>query len=68
LVVLPTRKKKVYVEAKGSKSSSQKKLLEAGFALGALKFAATLLKPVLVAFITKKVRRYVSETPARKTW
>ena len=49
LIVLPARRKIVRVEPKfrmGSKGS-QKKLVEAGFALGALKFAATVLKPGL---------------------
>lgn len=68
LVVLPARKKKVYVEAKTDKSKSKKKIVEAGFALGALKFAATLLKPAVVAFVTKKVRGYANEPSARRKW
>ena len=60
LIILPARRKKVYVEPK-SRKKSQGKLVEAGFALGALKFAATLLRPVVVSFITKKMRGYVND-------
>jgi hypothetical protein len=38
--------------------------LEAGFALGAMKFAVNLLKPVLVSFITKKVRGFMDDSRA----
>ena len=52
-----TRKKKVIVEAtRGAKSKST--LLEAGFILGALRIAASLLKPVVVNFVEKKLRSY----------
>ncbi|MDB6146342.1 MAG: hypothetical protein JWO45_6 [Spartobacteria bacterium] len=67
LVVLPARRKKIYVEPK-SKSGSQTKLLEAGFAVGALKFAATLLKPIVIAFVTKKVRGYAGPPESAKKW
>src|SRR5207302_1971529 len=44
IVVLPLRKKKVYIDARtGAKTKPQSKLLEAGFILGALRIAATLL-------------------------
>ena len=48
-----TRKKKVYVDAKGTPKSKHR-LLEAGFVLGALRIAASLLKPVVMNFIEKK--------------
>jgi hypothetical protein len=48
-----TRKKKVYVDAKGTPKSSHA-LLEAGFVLGALRIAASLLKPVVMNFVEKK--------------
>ena|ERR1700730_16656676 len=71
LIVLPARRKTVRVEPKVRTPGKdpQRKLLEAGFALGALKFAATVLRPVLVSFITKKVRGYVDQSqgqPAAK--
>src|SRR5207248_4899400 len=48
-----TRKKKVYVDAKGG-IKSKHELLEAGFVLGALRIAASLLKPVVMSFVVKK--------------
>ena len=53
-----TRKKKVYVDAKGAPKS--KHLLEAGFVLGALRIAAALLKPVVMNFVEKKFGSYSS--------
>ena len=65
-VMLSARKKKIYVDAKpGGKAKSR--VLEAGFALGALRIAASLLKPVIANFITKKVSDYASSNrPANK--
>lgn len=37
---------------------TKKGLLEAGLAAGALRFAATLLRPVVVSYVTKKVGSY----------
>src|SRR5438034_5926606 len=48
-----SRKKKVYVDAKGG-IKSKHALLEAGFVLGALRIAASLLKPVVMNFVEKK--------------
>ena len=64
LIVLPARRKTVYVRPKKSKSGkrSQGKLLEAGAALGVAKFAASALKPVIISFITTKVRGYVGDS------
>ena len=52
---------------KGGKSGQAKKgeeqkkgMMAAGLAMGGLRFAATLLRPVLVSFLTKKVRGYAS--------
>ena len=54
-----TRKKKVVVEAKrGAKTKST--ILEAGFVLGALRIAASLLKPVVMKFVEEKFRSYTS--------
>jgi hypothetical protein len=66
VVFLPMRRKKVYVEPKLNKKERKNKLLEAGFALGALKFAATILRPVVVSFITKKMRGYMDEAHSAK--
>ena len=57
-------KKKVIVTPR-SKSGQQKKgeeqkkgLLQAGLAMGLLRFAATLLRPMVVSFVTKKIGSY----------
>src|SRR5947208_7047020 len=59
LTAVVTRKKKVYVDAKGG-TKSKHALLEAGFSLGALRIAAGLLKPVVVNFVEKKLGSYRS--------
>jgi len=53
-----TRNKKVVVDIarKGTKTKSA--LLETGFLLGALRIAATLLKPVVVKFVQRKFGHY----------
>jgi hypothetical protein len=68
VVLLPLRKKKVYVDLKGeTKSKSKSQLLEAGFVLGALRIAATLFKPVITNFLIKKFGSHASESrPAKK--
>ena len=66
LVIRSTRKKKIYVQAK-AEHKARTKLLEAGVVLGALRIAATILKPVVVKFVTQKVRDYAgSSHSARK--
>ena len=66
LVIRTSRKKKMYVQAK-AEHKARTKLLEAGVVLGALRIAATILKPVVVKFVTQKVRDYAgSSHSARK--
>jgi hypothetical protein len=63
LAVAPARRKKVYVRngsERKKRSAGGKSLLEAGALVGALKFAATLLRPVVVSFLTTKMRGYAS--------
>ena len=57
--VMSRGKKKIYVNAKGG-APPQNKLLAMGFALGALRLASNLLKPIIVNFVEKKVRDYAS--------
>src|SRR5947199_7841434 len=52
ITAVVTRKKKVYVDAKGGRKT--KGLLEAGFLLGATRIVASLLKPVVMNFVEKK--------------
>ena len=55
-----TRKKKIYVDAKGGRKT--KGLLEAGFLLGATRIAMSLLKPVILNFVEKKLGSYSSRS------
>jgi len=48
------RKKKIYVDAKGSRKS-QKKLVESGVALGMIKIAANLVRPAIVEFVKTRL-------------
>jgi hypothetical protein len=68
VVFLPLRKKKISVDLKGGgKSKSRSQLLEAGFLLGTLRIAATLFKPVITNYLTKKFGSHASESrPAKK--
>jgi hypothetical protein len=54
--VRPGRRRKVTINAsaKGKGEKQKEGLLGAGLAIGALRFAATLLRPVVVSFVTKK--------------
>ena len=65
LILLPTRRKKIYVDAKPG-GISKSRVLEAGFALGALRIAVSLLKPVIANFITKKMGDYASGSRSAK--
>jgi hypothetical protein len=57
IAVAPARRKKVYVRSKGNLKNG-KGLLEAGALVGILKFAATLLRPTLIKFVTNKLSGY----------
>jgi hypothetical protein len=56
--IAPARKKKVYIRAKNNSKENGKGLLEAGALVGVLKFAATLLRPALMKFLTSKITGY----------
>jgi hypothetical protein len=58
IAVAPARKKKVYVRAKDNSKENGKGLMEAGAFVGVLKFAATLLRPALMKFVTSKITGY----------
>jgi len=53
-----TRNKKVIVEAARRGTKAKSVLLETGFVLGALRIAASLLKPVVIKFVEKKFGSY----------
>lgn len=67
VVILPLRKKKIYVDAKSGRKT-KRNLLEAGFALGALKIAASLLRPAITSFVTKKVLGYPGAERSSRKW
>ena len=50
----PMRKKKIYIDAKSGRKT-RRKLVETGFALGALKIAASLVRPVIVEFVKNRL-------------
>ncbi|MBA2742989.1 MAG: hypothetical protein H0U43_01510 [Chthoniobacterales bacterium] len=70
-----TSKTKIVYRTVGRKSGEQKKgeeqkkgLLQAGVAMGALKFAATLLRPMVVSLITKKMGSYAAGSATSRKW
>ena len=67
LTMLPARTKKVYVEPRiGGKSKHR--LLEAGFVLGALKIAATLLRPVIVDLVKNRLSGFAGKSSSSRKW
>src|SRR5881398_1758230 len=65
IALAPMRRKKIYVDAKNSRKS-QKKLIETGFALAALKVAAGLARPVIVEFVKNRLTGFPGKS-RRKT-
>lgn len=67
VVLAPMRKKKVYVDlATGKETKAKGKLLEAGFLLGALRIAVTLLRPSIERIVASKLSGYASSQASRK--
>ena len=58
IAVAPARRKKVYLRSKKNSKENGQGLLEAGALVGILKFAATLLRPTLIKFVTNKLSGY----------
>lgn len=58
IAIAPARRKKVYLRAKDNSKENGKGLWEAGALVGVLKFAATLLRPALVKFVTSRITGY----------
>src|SRR3977135_4172287 len=61
IALAPMRRKKIYVDAKNS-SQSQKKLVETGFALVALKTVASLARPVIVEFVKSRLSDFAGKS------
>ena len=65
--VMPARTRKVKVRVKGNEGNETKKgLLGAGLAVGALRLAATLLKPAVMSFISKQVSGYAAGAAGKR--
>ena len=54
MVLLLTRKKKLYVDPKSGRKAN-KKLVETGFALGVLKIGASLVRPAIVELVKNRL-------------
>ena len=61
LTILSRGKKKIYVDAKTG-AKPQSKILAMGVALGALRFASDLFKPMIMRFVEKKMGGYASSS------
>jgi hypothetical protein len=62
IALAPMRRKKVYVDAKNPRRSD-KKLMQTGLAMAALKLAGNLARPVIMEFV--KNRFFYSGEPSR---
>lgn len=65
--VMPAREKKIYVRGRKGKSDEKRKgeeqkkgLIGAGLAMGALRLAATLLKPTLMKYASDRMGSYAA--------
>src|SRR5437762_13433146 len=56
----PMRKKKIYVDAMSGRKT-RRKLVETGFALGALIIAASLVRPVIVEVAKNRLIRFARQ-------
>jgi hypothetical protein len=66
IILLPLRRKKIYVDKK-SGSKARNRLLETGFLLGALKIAAGLARPVVVELVKNRLFDFAGQSrPPRK--
>jgi type IV secretory pathway component VirB8 len=62
IALAPMRKKKIYVDAKGRRKRD-KKLMQTGVALAAMKLVGNLARPVIMEFV--KNRFFYSGDPSR---
>ncbi len=61
------RKKKIYIDAKGKKKG-QEKLVEAGLLLTGVKFAASVLKPIIVSYAMQKLNAFSKDSRSKQKW
>jgi hypothetical protein len=64
MVLLLMRKKKIYVDPKSGRKTN-KKLVETGFALGALKIGASLIRPAIVELVKNRLTGVSGHSRAR---
>ena len=64
MVLLLTRKKKIYGDPMSGRKAN-KKLVETGFALGALKIGASLVRPAIVELVKNRLTGVSSHPRAR---
>lgn len=61
--MMPARTRKISVQSKAKvKNDTKEGILSAGLAIGALKLALPLLKPLIKAFISTRVNRYADSS------
>ena len=63
IALAPMRKKKVYVNARNPPRKRDKKLMETGLAMAAIKLVGNLARPVIMEFV--KNRFFYSGEPSR---
>ena len=61
------RKKKIYVDAKGRRKAKES-LVEAGLFLTALKFGATILRPIIVRYAVQKMKGFSGGSRSKHNW
>ena len=62
-----SRRKKIYVDARGRKKAKET-LMEAGLLLTAAKFAASVLKPIIVSYAMQKMRSFSDGPRSKRKW
>src|SRR5438128_712053 len=65
IALAPMRKKRIYVDARNSRKS-QKKLIETGFALAALKVVASLARPVIMEFVKNRLTNFAGRPRGKR--
>ena len=63
IAVAPARTRKIYARPENRKKGDGKRLMETGAAVGLLKFAGTLLRPIIVKFVTNRMRGFSGGRP-----
>lgn len=63
----PRRKKKIYIDARGRKKARET-VVEAGLVLTAAKFAASVLKPIIVSYAMQKMKSFSDSSRSKPKW